>query len=35
MLKTQRTLTKMDVAIGAGAIMAAMPLIGQAAWEPQ
>ena len=35
MLKTQRTLTKMAVAIGAGAMMATMPLIGQAAWEPQ
>ena len=35
MFKSQPTLTKMAFAIGAGAIMATMPLIGQAAWEPQ
>ena len=35
MLKTQRTLTKMALAIGASAIMTAMPVIAQAAWEPQ
>jgi putative tricarboxylic transport membrane protein len=35
MLKTQRRLTKMAFAIGAGAIMATLPLLGQAAWEPQ
>ena len=35
MLKNKRTLTKMAYAIGAGAILATMPLIGQAAWEPQ
>ncbi|MCP4431681.1 MAG: tripartite tricarboxylate transporter substrate binding protein [Gammaproteobacteria bacterium] len=35
MLKTQRTLIKMALAVGASAIMAAMPVVSQAAWEPQ
>ncbi len=35
MFKIQRALTKMALAIGAGAIMAAIPMIAQAAWEPQ
>jgi len=35
MLKTQRRLTKIALAMSAGAIMATAPLLGQAAWEPQ
>ncbi len=34
MLKSQSRFSKMAVAVGAGAIMATMPLLSQAAWEP-